>query len=159
MKSHGLKLLECCISLSQINAHTIENSYSIYTLAVRRSFLCNLFLCYKNQIFDIYKCRWLIWTIVTGIILSLFPTRGVILSHIFLQDFRKEVTTMQLIHELSWLWKGIGIIALVSAIVLIAAFKLHKEEYKIEIACIILIVTILIGIIAMILCSRVPMPI
>ena len=28
---------------------------------------------------------------------------------------------MQLIHELSWLWKGIGIIALVSAIVLIAA--------------------------------------
>ena len=60
---------------------------------------------------------------------------------------------MQLIHELSWLWKGIGIIALVSAIVLIAAFKLHKEEY------IILIVTILIGIIAMILCSRVPMPI
>ena len=67
---------------------------------------------------------------------------------------------MQLIHELSWLWKGIGIIALVkSAIVLSAAFKLHKEEYKIEIACIILIVTILIGIIAMILCSRVPMPI
>ena len=57
---------------------------------------------------------------------------------------------MQLIHELSWLWKGI---------VLIAAFKLHKEEYKIEIACIIFIVTILIGIIAMILCSRVPMPI
>ena len=44
---------------------------------------------------------------------------------------------MQLIHELSWLWKGIGIIALASAIVLIAAFKLHKEEYKIEIACII----------------------
>ena len=43
---------------------------------------------------------------------------------------------MQLIHELSWLWKGIGIIALASAIVLIAAFKLHKEEYKIEIACI-----------------------
>ena len=34
---------------------------------------------------------------------------------------------MQLIHELSWLWKGIAIIALVSAIVLIAAFKLHKE--------------------------------
>ena len=66
---------------------------------------------------------------------------------------------MQLIHELSWLWKGIGIIALASAIVLIAAFKLHKEEYKIEIACIIFIVTILIGIIAMILCSRVPMPI
>ena len=63
---------------------------------------------------------------------------------------------MQLIHELSWLWKGI---ALASAIVLIAAFKLHKEEYKIEIACIIFIVTILIGIIAMILCSRVPMPI
>ena len=89
-----------------------------------------------------------------------FPhTRGVILSHIFLQDFRKEVTPMQLIHELSRLWKGIGIIALVSAIVLSAAFKLHKEEYKIEIACIILIVTILIGIIAMILCSRVPMPI
>ena len=58
---------------------------------------------------------------------------------------------MQLIHELSWLWKGIGIIALVSAIVLIAAFKLHKEEYKIEIACIILIVTILICIIAMII--------
>ena len=60
---------------------------------------------------------------------------------------------MQLIHELSWLWKGIG------AIVLIAAFKLHKEEYKIEIACIIFIVTILIGIIVMILCARVPMPI
>ena len=53
---------------------------------------------------------------------------------------------MQLIHELSWLWKGIGIIALASAIVLIAAFKLHKEECKIEIACIIFIVTILIGI-------------
>lgn len=73
--------------------------------------------------------------------------------------FQKEGDLMQLIHELSWLWKGIGIIALVSAIVLIAAFKLHKEEYKIEIACIILIATILIGIIAMILCSRVPMPI
>lgn len=72
-------------------------------------------------------------------------------------DFRKEVTTMQLIHELSWLWKGIGIIALVSAMIFIAAFKLHKEEYKIEIACIILIVTILICIIAMILCARVPM--
>jgi len=65
---------------------------------------------------------------------------------------------MQLIHELSWLWKGIGIIALVSAMIFIAAFKLHKE-YKIEIACIILIVTILIGIIVMILCARVPMPI
>lgn len=51
---------------------------------------------------------------------------------------------MQVIHELSWLWKGIGIIALASAIVLIAAFKLHKEEYKIEIACIIFIVTTLI---------------
>ena len=38
MKSHGLKLPECCISLSQINTHTIENSYSIYTLAVRWSF-------------------------------------------------------------------------------------------------------------------------
>ena len=50
-------------------------------------------------------------------------------------------------------------IALVSAIVFIAAFKLHKEEYKIEIACIIFIVTILIGIIVMILCARVPMPI
>ena len=74
MKSHGLRLLECCIFLRQINTYTIENSYSICTLAVRRSFLCNLFLCYKNQIFDIYKCRWLIWTIVTGIILSLFPT-------------------------------------------------------------------------------------
>ena len=49
---------------------------------------------------------------------------------------------MQVIHELSWLWKGIGIIALASAIVLIAAFKLHKEEYKIEIACIIFIVTV-----------------
>ena len=72
-------------------------------------------------------------------------------------DFRKEVTTMQLIHELSWLCKGIGIIALASAMVFIAAFKLHKEEYKIEIACIILIVTILICIIAMILCARVPM--
>ena len=33
----------------------------------------------------------------------------------------------------------------------------HKEEYKIEIACIILIATILICIIAMILCARVPM--
>ena len=66
---------------------------------------------------------------------------------------------MQLIHELSWLWKGIGIIALVSAMIFIASFKLHKEEYKIEIACIILIVTILIGIIVMILCARVPMPI
>ena len=73
--------------------------------------------------------------------------------------FQKGSDQMQLIHELSWLWKGIGIIALVSAIVLIAAFKLHKEEYKIEIACIICIVTILIGIIAMILCARVPMPI
>ena len=73
--------------------------------------------------------------------------------------FQKGSDPMQLIHELSWLWKGIGIIALVSAIVLIAAFKLHKEEYKIEIACIILIVTILICIIAMILCARVPMPI
>lgn len=73
--------------------------------------------------------------------------------------FQKGSDPMQLIHELSWLWKGIAIIALVSAIVLIAAFKLHKEEYKIEIACIILIVTILICIIAMILCARVPMPI
>ena len=51
---------------------------------------------------------------------------------------------MQVIHELSWLWKGIGIIALASAIVLIAAFKLHKEEYKIEIACIIFTSTTLI---------------
>lgn len=74
MKSHGLKLLECYISLSQINTHTIKNPYSIYTLAVRWSFSCNLFLCYKNQIFGIYKCRWLIWTIVTRLILSLFPT-------------------------------------------------------------------------------------
>ena len=74
MKLHGLKPPKYCISLSQINTHTTENPYSIYTLAVRRSFLCNLFLCYKNQIFDIYKCRWLIWTIVTGIISSLFPT-------------------------------------------------------------------------------------
>lgn len=64
---------------------------------------------------------------------------------------------MQLINKLSWLWKGIGIIALVSAMVLIAAFKLHKEEYKIEIVCIILIVTVLICSIAMILCARVPM--
>ncbi len=42
MKSHGLKPPKYCISLSQINTHTTENSYSIYTLAVRRSFLCNL---------------------------------------------------------------------------------------------------------------------
>ena len=33
--------------------------------------------------------------------------------------FQKGSDPMQLIHELSWLWKGIGIIALVSAIVLI----------------------------------------
>lgn len=83
----------------------------------------------------------------------------VILPHISPTRFQKGSDPMQLIHELSWLWKGIGIIALVSAIVLIAAFKLHKEEYKIEIACIIFIVTILFGIIAMILCARVPMPI
>ena len=87
-------------------------------------------------------------------------SKSIWINPIFLlQDFRKEVTTMQLIHELSWLWKGLCIIALVSAMVFIAAFKLHKEEYKIEIACIILIVTILICIIAMILCARVPMPI
>lgn len=71
--------------------------------------------------------------------------------------FQKESDPMQLINELSWLWKEIGIIALVSAMVLIAAFKLHKEEYKIEIVCIILIVTVLICSIAMILCARVPM--
>ena len=73
--------------------------------------------------------------------------------------FQKGSDPMQLIHELSWLCKGIAIIALASAMVFIAAFKLHKEEYKIEIVCIILIVTILICIIAMILCARVPMPI
>ena len=50
--------------------------------------------------------------------------------YLLLQGFRKEVTPMQLIHELSWLCKGIGIIALASAMVFIAAFKLHKEEYK-----------------------------
>ena len=71
--------------------------------------------------------------------------------------FQKGSAPMQLIHELSWLWEGIAIIVLVSAIVFSAAFKLHKEEYKIEIACIILIVTILICIIAMILCARIPM--
>ena len=68
---------------------------------------------------------------------------------------------MQLIHELSWLWKGIGIIALASASALhcsvqAAQRRIHNLRF---LACIILIVTILIGIIAMILCARVPMPI
>ena len=56
---------------------------------------------------------------------------------------------MQVIHELSWLWKGIGIIALASAIVLIAAFQTaRKKNIKLRIACIIFIeLTLLIGII------------
>lgn len=58
--------------------------------------------------------------------------------------FQKGSDPMQLIHEFSWLWKGIAIIALASCPWFSSAFKLHKEEYKIEIACIILIVTILI---------------
>lgn len=173
MKSHGSKPPEHYISLRQINTHTFKNPYSICALAVRWSFFIKiLFLRYKNHFFCIYKCRWLIWTIVTGIILSPFLTHvGVILYLLVLCEFgytfphtrggdpkfQKGSDSMQLIHELSWLWKGLGIIAFVSAIVLIAAFKLHKEEYKIEIACIILIVTILICIIAMILYARVPM--
>ena len=137
-------------------------------------FIKFVFLRYKNHFFGIYKCRWRMRTNVTGIILSLFPTYVGVIPRCSIRitirrafphtrggdpKFQKGSDPMQLIHELSWLWKGICIIALVSAIVLIAAFKLHKEEYKIEIACIILIVTILICIIAMILCARVPMPI
>lgn len=175
MKLHGLKPPKYCISLSQINTHTIKNPYSICTLAVRWSFFIKiLFLRYKNHFFGIYKCRWRMRTNVTGIILSPFPTHvGVILVLIAAfklhksfphtcggdPKFQKGSDPMQLIHEFSWLWKGIAIIALASAMVFIAAFKLHKEEYKIEIVCIILIVTILICIIAMILCARVPMPI
>ena len=55
MKSHGLKLLECCISLSQINAHTIENSYSIYTLAVRWSFYAICSCVTKTSVYKGYK--------------------------------------------------------------------------------------------------------
>ena len=51
MKSHGLKLLECCISLSQINTYAIENSYSIYTRAVRWSFSCKFVLALQESDF------------------------------------------------------------------------------------------------------------
>lgn len=80
MKLHGSKPPEYCISLSQINTHTIKNPYSIYTLSVRWSFFIKfVFLRYKNHFFGIYKCRWRMQTNVTGIILSPFPTHvGVI---------------------------------------------------------------------------------
>ena len=65
MKSHGLKPPKYCISLSQINTHTIKNPYSIYTLSVRWSFFIKfVFLRYKNHFFGIYKCRWRMRTTV-----------------------------------------------------------------------------------------------
>lgn len=53
----------------------------------------------------------------------------------------------------------IGITAIVSAIIIFAAWKLHKEDYKVEVACIILIVTALICIIVFNQYAQVPMPI
>lgn len=50
---------------------------------------------------------------------------------------------MNLIYELTALWEMIGITAIVSAITIFVAWKLHKEEFKVEIACIIFIVTAL----------------
>ena len=66
---------------------------------------------------------------------------------------------MNLIYELTALWEMIGITAIVSAITIFVAWKLHKEEFKVEIACIIFIVTALICIIVFNQYAKVPIPI
>lgn len=66
---------------------------------------------------------------------------------------------MNLIYELTALWKMIGITVIVSAITIFVAWKLRKEEFKVEIACIIFIVTALICIIVFNQYAKVPMPI
>ena len=53
----------------------------------------------------------------------------------------------------------ISMTAIVSAITIFVAWKLHKEEFKVEIACIIFIVTALICIIVFNQYAKVPMPI
>lgn len=60
---------------------------------------------------------------------------------------------MNLIYELTGLWEIIGITAI------FVAWKLHKKEFKVEIACIIFIVTALICIIVFNQYAKVPMPI
>ncbi len=66
---------------------------------------------------------------------------------------------MNLIYELTALWKMIGITVIVSAITIFVAWKLRKEEFKVEIACIIFIVTALICLIVFNQYAKVPMPI
>ena len=66
---------------------------------------------------------------------------------------------MNLIYELTALWKMIGITMIVSAITIFVAWKLRKEEFKVEIACIIFIVTALICLIVFNQYAKVPMPI
>lgn len=66
---------------------------------------------------------------------------------------------MNLIYELTALWKMIGITVIVSAITIFVAWKLRKEEFKVEIACIIFIVTALICILVFNQYAKVPMPI
>lgn len=66
---------------------------------------------------------------------------------------------MNLIYELTGLWEMISITAIVSAITIFVAWKLHKEEFKVEIACIIFIVTALICLIVFNQYAKVPMPI
>lgn len=66
---------------------------------------------------------------------------------------------MNLIYELTALWKMIGITVIVSAITIFVAWKLRKEEFKVEIACIIFIVTSLICLIVFNQYAKVPMPI
>ena len=53
----------------------------------------------------------------------------------------------------------VGITAIISAITIFVALKLHKEEFKVEIACIIFIVTALICIVVFNQYAKVPMPI
>ena len=66
---------------------------------------------------------------------------------------------MNLIYELTGLWEMISITAIVSAITIFVAWKLHKKEFKVEISCIIFIVTALICIIVFNQYAKVPMPI
>lgn len=66
---------------------------------------------------------------------------------------------MNLIYELTGLWKMISITVMLSAITIFVAWKLHKEEFKVEIACIIFIVTALICILVFNQYAKVPMPI
>ena len=66
---------------------------------------------------------------------------------------------MNLIYELTGLWEMISITAIVSGITIFVSWILHKEEFKVDIGCIIFIVTALICIIVFNQYAKVPMPI